>query len=406
MLVLGTAAFVMHFDDRPVQRPLAASLVLGFLAGTCITGKLHLVPFALAIGLGWLLISRSWPDAGRRLLGFTGGILFTSVPLFLFRWLETGNPVLPYYNNVFKSPHFRTDGITAFVYSPATFAARLAELFLQIPDHWAPRWLRLPWRLVHDSSPFTEVAAAGVLGLLVPMLIVAVAFGWRGRPGSRVLWGALVLSLVGWWLKFQYLRFHPSSRDPRRRGRAPRARRSRSAASTAPCDSCGHRGGRLAAAAFFVSTAASFWNVPDDKLPLSVAIGRESESSYEHRALLDAAAFEYLNAHAARNARIIGSGYARSLLRGDLDLSPAWEFSDRLIQEGRFTSDPEVLKSQLDAAGFDWVVVGDQYRLLDVEDDYLAVLLQRHGQIVFADHLRDVYRITDMPSHTPAGRAL
>ncbi len=399
VLVLGTAAAVAYYDDHPVGRPLAASFVVGFLAGTCITGKLHLVPFALALGVGWLLISRTARDLGKRLAGYTMGILVTALPLLLFRWLETGNPVLPYYNNIFKSPHFRTNrGITDFVISRAEFVARNPTV--QLPDHWAPRWLRLPWQLVYDSSPYTEVAAAGVLGLLVPALIVAVAFGWRGRPGMRAVWGALVLGLVGWWLKFEYLRFLlplailgvvvalPLL------GGLDRFLRSRLATAAAIAAAA------MAAASFFVSTAASFWNIPDDRLPLSAAVGRESESSYEHRALLDAAAFEYLNTHAGKGAKIIGNGNARTLLRGDLDLSPPWELGDRLVGQGRFTSNPDEVKKAFDEEGVDWVVLGEQERLLDVEAEYLAPVVQRYGQIVFADHLRDVYRIVDAPAPT------
>jgi hypothetical protein len=397
VLVLGAATAVVHYDDHPVGRPFAVSLVVGFLAGVCITGKLHLLPFALGVGLGWLLVSAGARDLGKRLAGYAAGVLLAALPLLAFRWLETGNPVLPYFNNIFKSPHFRTDeGITDFIVSRAEVALRFPSA--EIPQHWGPRWLRLPWRLIHDSSPYTEVAAAGVLGLLIPVVIVAVLFGWRGRPGSRVVWGALVLALVAWYLKFQYLRFLLPLAIlgvfvalPLLGGLDGLVRR-RLATSIAVVVAA------VAATAFFVSTAASFWNVPDDKLPLSAAVGRESESSYERRSLLDAPAFEYLNAHAERGAKIIGNGYARTLLRSDLDFSPPWELGDRLTGQGRFTSNPDEVKRAFDEEGVGWVVLGEQERLLDVEGEYLAPAVERYGQIVFADHLRDVYRVVDAPA--------
>ncbi len=50
-LVLGAAASVVHFEDRLPVRPMLASAVIGFLAGTCITGKITMLPFAAALAL-------------------------------------------------------------------------------------------------------------------------------------------------------------------------------------------------------------------------------------------------------------------------------------------------------------------------------------------------------------------
>ena len=106
LVVLTAGAAVLHYADRRPVAPFAASIVVGFLAGTCITGKIHLAPLAVALGIAWTLISSRGTEALRRVGGVLVGGLVGAAPLLLYRWLELGNPVFPYYNNLFGSEHF------------------------------------------------------------------------------------------------------------------------------------------------------------------------------------------------------------------------------------------------------------------------------------------------------------
>ena len=153
----------------------------------------------------------------------------------------------------------------------------------------------------------------------------------------------------------------------------------------------------LGGGAFFVSNAASFFNIPGG-FPLDVAVGRESESSYERRTINDAPVIQVLNRISDRNAVVVGDAIARTLLRPDIELIADWELGDLFLLSGGFTSDPTALHSFFESTGVEWLVSGDQKRLLDVDSDFLALVTKEHGQIVFADHLRDLYRVVDEPS--------
>ena len=149
-----------------MRLPIAAGLLLGTaMASKVIT--LFLLPFFIAIAVVWL---RRAPRQGLRNLALSGAVAgIAGLPPYLNAWLRTGNPVFPFFNNVFKSPLF--DSHRAFNNT----------LFNQPMD----------WTLLHDvtfhSDRYLE-AVPGALGLsfyvLLPAtLIYALVASWRTRIG-------------------------------------------------------------------------------------------------------------------------------------------------------------------------------------------------------------------------------
>src|SRR5262249_25040769 len=81
-----------------------AGLLLGSALSTKVGTTAYLLP-AICVGL-WF----SWKEQ-RRWLPVTLGVALFAVfaaPPYLNAWLRTGNPLFPFMNNIFKSPHFET----------------------------------------------------------------------------------------------------------------------------------------------------------------------------------------------------------------------------------------------------------------------------------------------------------
>ncbi len=101
---LGMAIAVLVSLRRPEAPALREGLALGVLAGACVDYKLHLAVLAAGLALGWLVARRG--DRLRGLTGIVAGGLVAALPPFVLRWIDVGNPVLPAYNNIFKSPYW------------------------------------------------------------------------------------------------------------------------------------------------------------------------------------------------------------------------------------------------------------------------------------------------------------
>lgn len=174
---------------QPDVRAVAMSLV--FLAVAAMS-KLHGAVAAAIIGPIVLAAFLWWRPPGsaiRQVLAVAILALAVACFPYAYAWLKTGNPVFPFYNDIFRSPYF----------SDERFFDR--------------RWIgRFRWSLLYDttffSSKFGELAN-GAIGLtmfvMVPLGVAAAIV----RPDKRMvvcLLPAIVLILIV-GSQIQYLRY-------------------------------------------------------------------------------------------------------------------------------------------------------------------------------------------------------
>src|SRR5262249_38257700 len=82
--------------------------VAGFLAGAAVALKLTIAVYALGIGGALFLVSGSIVERFKRSASFSAGLVAGIVVVGGFwmwkLWRYSGNPFLPYFNSVFRSP--------------------------------------------------------------------------------------------------------------------------------------------------------------------------------------------------------------------------------------------------------------------------------------------------------------
>ena len=384
LLVVGAGAAALRFHDRAIPNEAAVGAVIGFLAATCVTGKLHLAAFAVGLPLAWCLTSRGLGGLWRRAAGAVAGLVVGATPLLAYRWELTGNPVFPFFNTIFESPYYQTGYGLADFSGGGTAAGTAAGGTV----HWI-------WSLLTTIPPGIEFAAAGVLGLLVPVTFLALLFGWHGSPARRAVWGGFAIAVLTWWFHFRYLRFLLPYAILAVPVVQPLLGRLKLLVGGRVGSRLGLVGCAVAASAFLVSTFGTFSSIPD-RWPLRVAVGAEADESYLRRSVAEAALFEDLNAFLPRNARIVSSIWGRSYARPDLLLLRDWEVLNRLELAGAYPASAADIFQRLRDDGIEWVVLADGDRLFGTS--FLEPVVKSYGQIVFADHLRDVYRLSGMPS--------
>jgi hypothetical protein len=355
-------------------------LPLGIVLGALVASKLYLIPFAVLVFLIW-----SIRRPIRQVAVCIAAGALSAGPLFLMRWIQTGNPVFPQFNGLFKS-----------------------ELFSPVNTNWnmpydrRSGWLdalSLPFRAGTTPSSFVEVVPGGGMGALVvgfAFVALGVLFGTDRR---------IAMSLCGWlavwWLQLRYLRyalpmliaallllrFRPSGPAS---GSLDTPRFGRVVDRTTPFITA------LFISVFVWPTAASFWNIPE-RLPTRVATGRESRDDYLHRTVLAYPAIEFLNREANPGDRIVGSPLvARVLLAPHLDVSPRWEADQQvaLQRNQRSVSSASSLPDRYRSVGYEWIVTMASERFAEPpQTDPLVENFAR--QLAWTGNGIEVYRLTD-----------
>lgn len=203
--VLGALWLVLRGGD-PAQAGLRAWLVAGALVGAAAGLKLTGSIYAVGLGAAVLSLAR-W-----RALAVTGAALAGGFALTAGPWLATmharyGNPLFPYFNDVFRSPWADPVSFSATRFGPATPA----------------EWLVFPYLLLVKLEGYVaepEFRDAR-LAVLYTLALVAVArFVWRRARGveaaplpgpARAPWRFLavfwIASFVAWALLYRIARY-------------------------------------------------------------------------------------------------------------------------------------------------------------------------------------------------------
>jgi hypothetical protein len=379
--VLRTADTRGATGERMREEPsFGTAVAIGLLAGACIWFKLHLLAITLVLTAGWLAISGSPRRLVLRTAGVAAGALVAAAPAFVLRWIDTGNPVFPSYNNIFKSPHYPL--VNEKFNFPFWPQAHTWEI------------VKVPYEAIVKPSLMNDALPPGAMGLLVAALVLGVLIGWRqsDRRVGVVVWAAVLASVLVWWIQLRYLRYVLPT------------------ATVAvllvvvPLRGWGAESGKVAtlivaagaaSALYLPSTVASFWNVPYRKVPFAAAFGHWDTNNYLRLLFPEKDALAAYQRAAPPGAYAISDALERVYV-SDRDLSARWEVDALLRAAGPLPRTPDNALRRLRAMGIGWAIltVPDQNPGRNV---WLPGLLAAHGEIVFADRGWDLYRFVDRP---------
>jgi hypothetical protein len=389
LLALGGLAFCLAIVESLRANQGAevrgVAFALGLLAGSGPSMKLHLVPLFTFLLLGWVASGRAAKTVLRR-LGYSAiGALLTGLPPLVLRWIETGNPVLPAYNNIFRSPYWLSINET------------LNFPFWQHPGLFGP--IDVIWKAVSEPQLMAEAAPPGAFGVLIGTTVVALLLGWIGRDrarATRVVWLALIPAVVYWWVSFRYLRYLLAIDFV-------------SVALLLMLTAGLRLGGRgrvvaivaatVAAIASFPVTISQFWNVPLEKPPVSAAIGNWKAASYLNAGFSERPAILAFNRVSPKRARMISDAFQRVWLAGERDLyNLHYEVLPLMEIHGpaHVPTTGDQAFEDLKTLGIEWAMVTEGDRYLN-QPGYLSQLLTTHGEIAYGDRGWDVYRLVKHP---------
>jgi hypothetical protein len=376
-------AVVESLQAEPGRDVRGIGFALGLMAGMAPSLKLHLIPLFGLLALGWIAAGRSSRTIGRRLGYATAGAAITAIPPLAARWIDTGNPVLPAYNNIFRSPYW------------LPVNEKLNFPFWPNAGTLGP--IKVVWEAVLHPSLMVEDAPPGAFGILIGAVLFALLLGWTGRDrsrASRYVWLALLPSVAIWWVALRYLRYLLpigfvsvalvliliSGASLGRRGQIVSA-----VAVT------------LVSIASFPVTIGQFWNVPDHKPPIYAAIGHWSASSYEDDAFSERPAILAFNRLAPPGSLMASDSFERVWLTDGRDLDAlTFEVNARLELHGPLPTNGNQAFTDLRAIGIDWVLVTEASRQLN-EPNYLSEAVTTHGKDEFSDRGWDLYRLVSSP---------
>jgi hypothetical protein len=174
---LVIAAFWLAMPGRDGRVATAGSLAAaGLLVGLASGLKLTAATYAVAIAMA-LLARRELPSAIRDNLVFgvavLAGIAVTLGPWMAWLHANTGNPLFPYFNDVFRSPLLPAEPILVPAFGPKTVTQWLAFPFAM----WSP-----PPSYVSEVR-FRDGRLPVLAALAIVALFMALARGGIRRPG-------------------------------------------------------------------------------------------------------------------------------------------------------------------------------------------------------------------------------
>lgn len=188
-VVGGLALLFAHRSDtRTPRRVVTAAVLLGFSAATKAV-TLPLLPVFAVLALVSIGDLRQPARRNAVLLAF-GAATLAAVKPYATAWVLTGNPVFPFYNEIFASPLFPTEGVT--------FGA---------PFRHGVRWDDL-YSITLRSERHTE-GGAGAAGFQWLLLLPASVLLLTPREHRRALWlPASAIAMLVITFHFQsYLRY-------------------------------------------------------------------------------------------------------------------------------------------------------------------------------------------------------
>jgi 4-amino-4-deoxy-L-arabinose transferase-like glycosyltransferase len=253
---------------RRADRRLA--LLAGALAGFAVGVKLNAVLFIMALMLTLLTAAwfeRRFRDSALFAAFFAVGALPAGCVWPLLRFIQTGNPVYPFLNGIFRAPGL-------------PFANEWMNFGLFGMGSGIGALLALPWNLSFHAERFVEALHPYVLGpcLLLAVAACLVALPW---PRGELRWAISVAALysIAWFFRVQYLRYLLPALPLVALIAAVCVCRALQSLGPAPSRAALTMVGVLVACPSLVIWAASCFNIPE----LRVIFGLESRDAYRAR---------------------------------------------------------------------------------------------------------------------------
>lgn len=180
-------------------RTMRTGVLAGFLLGAALAMKLTFALYAISLGLASIICftgSRRWRMALGLVLGGILGTALTGGAWFIHLWQHYGNPLFPYFNNVFDSPYVGSEDFRDLRFMPRS----------------VPEWLFYPWYWLQDPQrvwewEFRDIRVLMVLALAFVMPLLA----WRRMrsraPALGLAWIFIAISYVLWLRLFSIYRY-------------------------------------------------------------------------------------------------------------------------------------------------------------------------------------------------------
>lgn len=387
LLALAALAFcfaiVESLRRQDTTRPGGLAFALGLMAGSGPSLKLHLLPLFAVLMLGWILAARGTGSLGRRFSFSALGAAITALPPLLLRWIDTGNPVLPAYNNIFRSKYW------------LPVNEKLNFPFWAHPGTLGP--VKAVWKAVSEPSVMVEDAPPGAFGFLIGAVVIALVLGWLGRDrthASRVIWIALIPAAVFWWISFRYLRYLLAIEFV---SVALLVMRTGAVKLGSTARAVGVLAATIAAMASFPVAISQFWNVPTHKPPVYAAIAHWKASSYESAEFTERPAILAFNKIAPPGARMASDAFQRVWLTRERDLyNLHYEVLPLMQLHGIVPTTGDQALVGLARLGIHWLMVREGDRLQN-EPGYISQVITAHGQPEFDERGWDLYRLVPRP---------
>lgn len=181
-------------DQRDWASVGCLGLSLGFALGTKMTGGF------LALGAGLAMLGVViFAGRGARLRAFAALSAVTVITAvtggvwYLRTWWITGNPVFPFFNNIFRSP----------LWNPVNERGNLGMFGIGLTPE---ALLKLPWAMTFRTSRFGE-HPDGLFGLTVLLFVPLLFLFVKLKLHLRVLLVVGIIFYLSWFLNVQYLRY-------------------------------------------------------------------------------------------------------------------------------------------------------------------------------------------------------
>jgi hypothetical protein len=202
--IIGALCLTLTGGDARRGAPLTL-VAAGMFGGVAVGLKPLAGIYALALGAAVATLPGPLSRRAQRLTQlFIGGVVGVAVSAgwwYWRLWQETGNPLFPYYNDIFQSPLYWTDRFVFAHFLPKTF---LAAVFY-------------PWLWLADS---TRVSEMRFVDLTIPALVTIGALAGAARviglrpagdttprPALRALTAFWVVGYVLWLTQSSVYRF-------------------------------------------------------------------------------------------------------------------------------------------------------------------------------------------------------